>query len=136
MSKAEKALAASESQGFPRAYRITRKADYDAVFRGGRKRVSPYLVCYLLQKPEGNSRLGLAVSRKVGPAVIRNRVKRCLRECFRRLRPGLTVPLDIVVVARPACAGLSNAALTRDFEKLLRPWREAPQGESEADKRG
>ena len=64
-------------------------------------------------------RLGLAVSRKVDPrAVGRNRIKRSLREAFRRLRPRLA-PGAYVAVARPAAAKLDNAAIADTLQRLL-----------------
>ncbi len=54
--------------------------------------------------PEAPARLGLSVSRKVGPAVTRNRVKRVLRARFAEIAPGLPTGLDIVVIARAGLA--------------------------------
>jgi ribonuclease P protein component len=64
------------------------------------------------------SRLGLVVSRKVGPAVVRNRVKRLCRECF-RTSPGL-VPagIDLVVIARPGAGDLTLAAVRAEWQAV------------------
>jgi ribonuclease P protein component len=64
------------------------------------------------------ARLGLAVSRRVGGAVVRNRVKRRVREWFRHRR-GLLAGLDLVVTARPAAAALDQFAVARTLEALL-----------------
>jgi ribonuclease P protein component len=63
----------------------------------------------------GSSRLGLTVTRKAGNAVQRNRIKRRLREVFRRVRSQLAVPMDLVVHGRTAVLARSMPLLERDF---------------------
>ena len=88
--------------------RITRSGDFDMVYRRGRSAANRHLVVYAFardDRPPGTpARLGLSVSRKVGGAVERNRVKRVLREQFAALQPGLPGGIDVVVIARPGCA--------------------------------
>ncbi len=65
----------------------------------------------------GEARLGLVVSRKVGNAVARNRVKRLCRECFRTLS-GFDFPgVDLVVIARAGAAGLGKAGVAQEWER-------------------
>ena len=97
------ASASTDRQAFPRNARMRAKAEFDAVFARGRRIAAPEFVLHLLADGEA-PRLGLAVSRKVDPnAVGRNRIKRVLRDAFRRQRAGLA-PAAYVVVARAAAA--------------------------------
>jgi ribonuclease P protein component len=89
--------------GRGRRGRITRSGDFDVAFRRGRSSADRHLVVYAFargEEPDAPARLGLSVSRKVGSAVERNRVKRVLRACFAELAPTLPRGLDVVVIAR------------------------------------
>jgi ribonuclease P protein component len=89
--------------------RLTRSADFERVYRQGRSHGNRYFVLYAFPRSgEGEARLGVSVSRKVGGAVDRNRVKRLLREAVAAADPGLPDGIDIVVVARPDARELAE----------------------------
>lgn len=95
----------------PRAKRgrLSRSAEFDRVFRQGRSRGNRVLVLYSFPRAEaGEPRLGLSVSRKVGGAVERNRVKRLLREAFELEAMELPAGQDVVIVARPEAQAVAE----------------------------
>jgi ribonuclease P protein component len=109
---------ARTAEAFPRAARILRTAEFTLVLRDGRRAAGRCLVVHVLEGGREASRLGVTVSRKVGGAVVRNRIRRRLREIFRRsLRPSLDqegVAADVVFRVLPAAAATSFAELEQD----------------------
>lgn len=86
--------------GFPKSSRLLVRAEFLAVQRKGKSFADgPLAASYLAREPASKTRVGLTVSSKVGGAVIRNRVKRKLREAVRNELSGLP-PVDMVIVAR------------------------------------
>jgi ribonuclease P protein component len=109
--------------------RLSRSADFDRVFRQGRSHAGRELVLYLFPRGESDEpRLGLSVSRKVGGAVQRNRVKRLLREAFALEADRLPRGTDAVVVARHEANALAEreglAGMRRALSELVQ--RAAP----------
>ena len=107
---------AKGSQAFPRRYRLGSNRNYRYVYRRGKSYPSKNLVLIHLKGRE--LKIGFSVSGKVGNAVTRNRVRRCLREDVRRLRQRMKRG-RYVFIARPSAAQIPHEALTRELQKLL-----------------
>lgn len=111
---AEEGAKSRESKGFalPKDCLIRRTAEYAQCYETGRRLNTRHFLLFVAPPAEGDGgvRLGTAVSRKVGHAVVRNRIKRLVRECFRLHLRSLDLDARVVVVAR-ALAGKANLRL-------------------------
>ena len=105
-------MAEAAGGGRARRRRLSRSAEFERVYRQGRSKANRFLVLYAFPREEGSDegpRLGLSVSRRVGGAVDRTRVKRVLREAFWQEAERLPAGSDYVVVARPDAQGPRRA---------------------------
>lgn len=104
----------------PRPELLRQSADYRTCYKGGARRHGPFAVLHIHPNASGRPRLGITASRKVGGAVVRNRLKRWTRECYRRSgwRPQLA-PLDLVVHFKPEAAAAGFVEFRAELERLL-----------------
>lgn len=110
----------------PKRRRLSRSGEFDRVYRDGSSHATRYLVLYTFPRQDeerDDVRLGVSVSRKVGGAVERNKVKRALREAFWGLSDRLPPRHDFVIVARTEIRDLvereGTAGVTASLEEAL-----------------
>ena len=102
----------------PQSARLLRPADFVRLRESGRRLNAQQLSIQFLKRDVPGARLGMAVSRRVSKlAVVRNRIRRQIRESFRLHRARLPA-CDIVVSARPSAATQTNAQLRADLDAL------------------
>lgn len=112
--------ARSAPRTFPRTARLTRRRDFLAIYETGFRVSGPNLVVFGRRSPGEASRLGVTVTRKCGGAVIRNLMKRRVREIFRHHRLALPVALDLVVNVRRGADRVPFARIEADFVRQTR----------------
>jgi len=110
-------VAEEQALGLPRELRLRKTCDIQRVQRNGMRIRLSHLMLLFLPGATGQVRIALTVSRKVGNAVVRNRVKRWLREAVRQQLDCIPLGFDLVIIAHPqsVTAGLTGLAL--DLEK-------------------
>ncbi|UCE86385.1 MAG: ribonuclease P protein component [Deltaproteobacteria bacterium] len=108
---------------FRRSDRLLRSRDFQWVTRHGRRVASRYFVVIAARSrgrdAVAGDRLGITVSRKVGNAVVRNRVKRRIREWFRARDAARARGLDVVVIARRAAVELDGNGVRQELARLF-----------------
>lgn len=112
--------------------RLSRSEDFTRVYRSGRSVANKYLVLYYFERPEpgiadaNDSRVGFSVSKRLGTAVERNRIKRILREAFYAHGGSLRGNMDLVLIARgPLVELLEMGGLAAVKEKMTEVFRKA-----------
>lgn len=94
---------------------LKKNSDFRRLYAKGKSAVNPYMVLYCRRNSLGVNRLGYTVSTKLGHAVVRNRVRRRLREIYRLNSPAMKTGYDIVVVARSRCVNARYAKMDAAF---------------------
>ena len=100
---------------------VTVKENYvfRRIYRKGKSSVQPCLVVYCQKNKQGRTRLGVTVSTKLGKAVVRNRVRRRLRELYRLHKAELLPGYDLIVVARVRAVDMTYAKLEKQYLHCL-----------------
>ncbi|AZV58978.1 ribonuclease P protein component [Clostridium sp. AWRP] len=101
-------------------YRIKKNAEFRAVYRRGKSFSNNLLVLYIYRNKKGINRLGISVSKKVGKSVIRNRIKRLIKENFRLNIEDIKVGYDLVFIARNLSNGKSYIEIENSMKNLIK----------------
>ncbi|XXF78170.1 ribonuclease P protein component [Myxococcaceae bacterium GXIMD 01537] len=117
---AEGAAPGRAEERFPKALRLLTRREFLQVQEGGQKLPSDSLLALVKRNGRAHTRLGLTISSKVGNAVVRVRLRRHLRELFRKRRGQWPPGLDVVLVVRTSAAQASFADLARAFDGVTR----------------
>jgi ribonuclease P protein component len=108
------------TQRLPRSRRLRKRPEFLLVQRDGRRRVTAHFVVLTRPRAEGPSRIGITTSRKVGHAPERNRVRRLVREFFRRRQTVIRPCADVLVIARAGAPALPFRDVERELAQALR----------------
>jgi ribonuclease P protein component len=114
--------ASSSARGnlFPREARLVRRGEFDAVYRAGKRRSSSHYTVFFRANELPQSRFGFSIKKALGGAVVRNRIRRRLREVVRCHRLEIPAGWDIVIHPKRMAARAPFLALTTDLLRLLR----------------
>ena len=127
-------------QTLPASQRVRRRTDFEDIYARGVKRHGRFMTMFVLDRTGADAaahpaaRLGVAATRKLGGAVVRNRAKRVSRELFRRHKP--ETALDVVVVPRREFLTADLPSLERDYIVLLTARGGSPAGPRRGPRRG
>lgn len=104
-----------------KSYRIKKNSDFQRVFKQGKSTANRQFVIYILKKRgQKNFRIGLSVSKQIGNAVTRNRIKRLVRETFQQLKRDLPVEYDFVIIARKPTATMDFYEVKQSIIHILK----------------
>ena len=102
-------------------YRIKKNEEFQEVFQRGTSMANRQFVIYILDRPEQPYfRIGLSVSKKLGKAVVRNRIKRYIRKCFLEMKEEIMPGKDYVVIARLPVAEMDFFEVKKSLIHVLR----------------
>jgi ribonuclease P protein component len=110
---------AESAKVFPRRERLRKRREFLRVYESGVKVKTKLFFIYLLENGLPYSRLGITVSRKVGKPIIRNQLKRRLREVFRRNKSIVAPPSDLIINASVVTATASVSLLEGEFRRVF-----------------
>jgi ribonuclease P protein component len=105
---------------FPREARLVRRGDFDAVYRSGKRRSSSHFTAFFRANQLPVSRFGFSIKKALGGAVVRNRIRRRIREIVRCHRIEIPAGWDIVIHPKSSVARAEFAVLTADLVRLMK----------------
>lgn len=102
-----------------KAYRIKKNEDFQLIYKRGKSVANRQFIIYRFENKEEHFRLGISVSKKLGNAVVRNRIKRSIRESFKVHKEDI-VAADFIVIARKPAADMTVAEINSSLEHVMK----------------
>lgn len=109
----------SRAETLPKEARLRKRGEFLALRGAGKRRRSAHFLLVSKVCGSGPARLGITVTKKIGNAVARNRIKRGIREVFRRVRQDLPPGLCALVIAQNGAAGLTPREISDEIQRSL-----------------
>jgi len=113
------AAGAPGKRNLPHEWRLVRRAEFEAVYRGGRRRTSATFVIFLRPNGSEKTRFGMSVKKALGNAVARNRIRRRVREALRLHREEIVPGWDVVIHPNRAAGTMEFAKLEAELLALM-----------------
>lgn len=107
--------------------RIKKNKEFQRIFKKGKSFANRQFIVYVLKSDQPEFRVGLSVSKKVGNAVTRNRIKRYIRQTFLERKDDLMQNADYVIIARQQAAEMDFHESKKSLEHVLRIARALPK---------
>ncbi len=112
----------------PRSRRLRKRADYQAARKLSRRFHTSHFIILVTPSTTSDARLGITVTKKIGSAVHRNRIKRLVREVYRQNQQLFPDHTDIVFIAKPGAAALNYQAVRQEVMQVAGAMRSAREG--------
>lgn len=123
-----------------RSHRLRKNEQFQEVFQKGTSAANRQFVVYQVpQEGQGAFRAGISVSKKIGKAITRNRVKRLIKEAIRSLESNIPEGIDLVIIARPGLEEMDFESLRGSLQHVLKRakiWKQVPGPRDTREKRG
>ncbi|MFD0716178.1 ribonuclease P protein component [Paenibacillus sp. GCM10027626] len=104
-----------------RKLRLRKREDFSRIYRHGKSFANGQFVVYWSRQPKAEPfRLGVSASKKIGNAVVRNRMRRLVKEIIRHQADRITDQLDIIIIVRKAAVGMKMKELERSMLHVLK----------------
>lgn len=104
--------------GMYNTYSLKNSRDFKIVYDNGIHKTENYFVMYVLDNNSSYNRIGISVSKKVGNSVVRHRIKRLVKECYRIRERDFRTGIDIVIIARHSASNITYDKVSRSLEYL------------------
>ncbi|MBU8849355.1 MAG: ribonuclease P protein component [Desulfobacterales bacterium] len=104
---------------WPKKARLLKRAQFLTLSKQGKKLQTDCFIAIVLKETAQNNRIGITISKKVGNAVERNRIKRIIREYFRHNKQNISGPKDMNIIGRKGLTTLSNRQIIEKLDKLF-----------------